>query len=119
MPDVGYTSQQLAALYGALAKAQGEIRSQNKEEDIESILKMIRGPLSRNGLCFIQSPGVTEDGVKLVMTLTIGHCDGAYLSSSIQAAIPTDENGFWNEFEETGNWLRRVQLTSIFGLKPW
>lgn len=80
-------TENIADLAAALCKAQGEIEAADKDSenphfksryaDLASIISAVRGPLSRNGLCFTQSPSTA--GSLVTVETTIWHQTGQYL----------------------------------------
>jgi len=119
---------QNGALYGALAKAQGEMTNPIKNREVQvrsdkgsykfayatldSILDIVRGPLSRNGLSFTQTLEVRDAG--MVMCLRLFHAAGAHIST----CMPLD-NARVVKMQEMGSLMtfaRRYQIASFFGL---
>lgn len=80
-------SENIADLAAALCKAQGEIAAADKDSenphfksryaDLASIIAAVREPLSKNGLCFTQSPSTA--GSMVTVETTIWHQTGQYL----------------------------------------
>lgn len=83
-------SEKLGNLFGALVKAQSQIKGALKDSknpffhsnyaDLESCWNAVRGPLADNGLCVIQTMEATEHGNELVTTL--GHVSGEWISGN-------------------------------------
>ncbi len=119
---------QQGALYGALAKAQGEMSNPIKNREVtvksdkgsykfayatlDSILDIVRVPLAKNGLAMTQTLERREDG--MVMCLRLFHASGAHIST----CMPID-SGRVGKMQELGSLMtfaRRYQVASFFGL---
>ena len=119
---------QNGALYAALAKAQGEMSNPIKNREVtvksdkgsykfayatlDSILDIVRAPLSKNGLSMTQTLERREDG--MVMCLRLFHAGGAHIST----CMPID-SGRVARMQELGSvmtFARRYQVASFFGL---
>lgn len=122
------TAPSRAALYAALAKAQGEFLAIPKNKtvqipiksggsytfkyaDLESIMRACRPALSENGLAVFQSTDRTQAGEVLVTTLA--HSSGATLMSEV--AIPK-ASGDIKEYGAVITYLRRYQITALLGV---
>jgi hypothetical protein len=86
-------SPPLAQLFEALAKAQAEIKAALKDSanpffkttyaDLASVWDACRAPLSKNGLCIIQTTDSDDPQVVCVTTI-LGHSSGAFITSSLR-----------------------------------
>jgi hypothetical protein len=114
-------SETCAALFEALAKAQGELHGAvkdsknsflgNKYADLKSCWEALREPLSRNGLSVIQTTEVSEKGTVLVSTLA--HKSGEFISGEYPLKpIKDDPQGIGSAM----TYARRYSLAAITGL---
>ena len=87
---VGQQSEQVAELYAALAKAQGQFRPAAKDSenphfrsryaDLASVWEACRAPLAANGLSVMQRPSTAPDGVWLETRLC--HASGQWVADA-------------------------------------
>jgi len=117
-----------AALYAALAKAQGQMQNPTKNREVQvksdrgaykfsyatldSILDGIRKPLSDNGLAMTQSLEQRDTGLSMVMR--IYHAGGGQITT----AMPLD-HARAVKMQELGSLMtfaRRYQVAAFFGL---
>jgi hypothetical protein len=119
---------QNGALYGALAKAQGEMSNPIKNREVsvksdkgsykfayatlDSILDIVRAPLAKHGLSFTQTLERREDG--MVMCLRLYHAGGASISTSMP--IDSARVARMQELGSLMTFARRYQVASFFGL---
>lgn len=114
-------SEQINELAAALAKAQGEITGalkdsanpfyKSKYADLASVWDACKEPLSKNGLCVIQTPRITERGRVLVTTLA--HSSGQWISSELPInPVKDDPQGLGSAI----SYMRRYALTAIVGV---
>tara|TARA_R110000824_G_scaffold12117_2_gene53220 strand:+ start:2327 stop:3040 length:714 start_codon:yes stop_codon:yes gene_type:complete len=93
--DMNFTmGGDIAALFGALAKAQGQMGPAKKGAknphfkstfaDLPSVLEAIMPALNANGIALVQMPGFSNDTV--TMTTTLCHSSGGWMAS--QAGSP-------------------------------
>lgn len=121
-------SENIGALAGALAKAQGQFRQPKKTRDVkvqtktggsytfkyaelDEILDCVRKPLSENGLAVMQLPTIHEGWIE-IKTLIV-HDSGEWLSE-VMSCRPEAM-----ELQKLGGaitYLRRYSLQSILGL---
>lgn len=123
--EVG-TSQQLAALYGALAAAQGEFQSIQKNRDVEikmreggkyrfqyadleEITAKTRPALSKHGLATAQP--IVRTGTATVLRTMLVHKEGGRLISEIP--LPSSSGGDIKNYGATLTYLRRYAKTAI------
>lgn len=133
-------SENINELMAALAKAQGEMSGASKDSknpyfnskyaDLSSVWEAIREPLSKNGLCVIQTTFVDKEDKQLYLKTTLGHSSGQWISSIIMIDIPpigaTEIDRFGKEkkvnimhsFGSTLTYQKRYALTSITGIAP-
>ena len=110
-----------AALFAAMALAQGEIENATKSAvnphfksryaDLAEVLNTIRPAFSKHGLSIFQSV-TAELQVVSVMT-TIAHKEGGYITSSLSCPIPT------SKIQDLGSmvtYLRRYSATALCGI---
>lgn len=112
-------------LFKALAKAQTEIV--NAEMDatnphygsqyasLDSVLKAIRGPLSKNGIAFFQLPGNkrTDKGDYLTLTTVLAHESGQSIENYFEMYPPKhDPQGVGS----TMTYMRRYAAMAICGI---
>ena len=117
-------SQTLKELATAMAKAQGEIKGALKDSanpffktkyaDLASVVEAIRGPLSSNGLSYVQAVHDSESAAK-VETIIL-HSSGEWLSCGA-VSVPVskaDAQGFGSAM----TYARRYSLSAAFGVAP-
>jgi hypothetical protein len=112
----------VAALFGALAKAQGEMVAAKKSAknphfkstfaDLASVLEAIMPALNANGIALVQLPGF-EDGT-VTMTTTLCHSGGGWLSS--QAGSPLGRGSGPQAVGSAISYLRRYCAQSACAL---
>jgi len=93
------TSEQVNELFAAQSKAQATILGalkdsanpffKSKYADLASVWDAVRGPLTDNGLCVIQTIGASDTGVS-VSTL-LGHSSGQWISDTL-TLMPKDSS---------------------------
>lgn len=116
-------SDSLAALAGALAKAQGEMEGaakgslnphfKNRYADLASIWDACRGPLSKHGLSVLQP--VSADGAKVTVTTILAHSSGEWLEESLtMTAQQNTPQGVGSAI----TYGRRYGLASMVGIAP-
>lgn len=115
------TSESIASLSAALAKAQSEIENASKNAanphfrsryaDLAEILNTVRPVLSANGLSVIQSPSYA-DGVASVTTRMM-HSSGEWVESTASAPVSKpDAQGIGS----ATTYLRRYALAGFAGI---
>lgn len=117
------TSENIADLAAALAKAQGQIHGavkdsanpffKSKYADLASVWEACRVPLSENGLAVIQLPSTEGNVVKL--TTRMVHASGQWVEGDVSATAK-DEGP--QAIGSTVTYLRRYSLQSITGVAP-
>ena len=131
-------SENIDALMGALAKAQGDISAAAKDSsnpfynakyaDLNSVWNACRDSLSKNGLAVIQTMNQNDDGA-FVLTTTLGHSSGQWIKSYLpikydESATEIDKYGKEkkaNPLQKLGScltYLRRYALAAIVGVAP-
>lgn len=92
-PERPMRSEQINELFGALAKAQSEMKIANestsnpyfksKYADLEEIVKASRPYLAKNGLAVIQQIMANEDGTSVLNTI-LSHSSGQWIESRMR-----------------------------------
>lgn len=120
---------EIGELFGALAKAQGEMEAARKDRrneffrssyaDLSSVWDACRGPLSANDLCVIQSPEPTEGAFVTVLT-TLGHQSGVSVSSRTTLPVLPDKKGNLTaqSYGSALTYARRYGLMAMVGIAP-
>jgi hypothetical protein len=117
------SSENINELAGALAKAQGFIKSAVEDKknphfkssyaSLNSIWDACRESLSLHGLCVIQS--ITNEGEWYVMVTTLAHSSGQWMRSY----MPISKIG--GKIQELGSactYIKRYALASMVGVAP-
>jgi hypothetical protein len=117
------TSDQVEAVFAALAKAQGEIRNavkdsanphfRSKYADLAAIVDACRKPLSENGIAVIQIPH--NAGRDIGVTTILGHSSGQWISGRI-AVAPAKWDA--QSLGSVTTYLRRYSLAAMTGVAP-
>ena len=116
-------SESLDQLATALAKAQGQLEGakkgsenphfRSKYADLASVVDALRGPLSENGLAYLQLP-YDCDGDRVGMTTLLLHTSGQWIASTFSLPVPkADVQGYGSAL----TYLRRYGLQSLVGLE--
>ena len=113
-------SETMGALYGALAKAQAEMKNaalnktnphfRSRYADLATIRDAITAPLAKHGLCVAQVIEHGERGPALVTIL--GHTSGA----AIESRHPLPPMGKPQEFGSALTYARRYALAAMCGI---
>lgn len=114
-------SEQINELAAALAKAQSEISGATKDTentffkskyaDLASIWTAIREPLSKNGLCVIQTTNIAENNLLILIT-TLLHSSGQWIAGHYPInPIKNDPQGIGS----ASTYARRYALAAIVG----
>lgn len=116
-------SEQVNELFGALSKAQGEMKGAQKDSqnpffksrycDLSSVMEACRESLSRNSLSVVQTPIISEDGYVLITTL--GHSSGQWIRSHTPLLMAKNDA---QSFGAALTYFRRFALASIVGVCP-
>lgn len=117
-------SEQINELAAALAKAQSEMTSANKDSkahaykyaDLGSVIDAVKPALNKNGISFAQLIEESDPNTVRVTTLLI-HSSGQYLGSTGSTGIP--EMRGCNDAQRAGaaqSYLKRYQLQALAGL---
>lgn len=114
-----FTSHEVAALFEALAKAQGEYPDINANrnnpyymrlyEDLHSLLKVIRPILSQHGLSFAQIIQTSPEGETWLITRLL-HASGQWMHSRTKI-IPTK-----NDYQSIGSALQYAKRQTAMAL---
>lgn len=116
------SSEQFNEIATALAKAQGEMRAPQKNKtanagtysysyaDLSEIVDCVRGPLSKNGLCFIHALNPAGEDYELCTRLI--HSSGQWLESgmSIKRGVKPQE------FGSALSYCKRYTLSALLGI---
>jgi hypothetical protein len=117
-------SETLKELATALAKAQGQIKGALKDQsnpffkskyaDLASVVEAIRGPLTENGLSYVQIAHSLENSAAIETIIL--HSSGEWLSCGIMSVPVTkaDAQGFGS----AATYCRRYSLSAAFGVAP-
>lgn len=117
-------SESLNMLAAAMAKAQGAIKGalkdadnpffKTKYADLASVVEAIRGPLSTNGLSYVQIAHSIQDAA--AFETVILHSSGEWLSCGVLSVPVTkaDAQGFGS----ASTYCRRYSLSAAFGVAP-
>lgn len=114
-------SESIAAIAGALAKAQGELEPaikdsanpffKSKYADLASIFKSIRAPFSKYELAVVQFPRSTPEGVEVETMLA--HSSGEWMAETLSLPVSKyDSQGVGSAI----SYARRYALQSIAGV---
>ena len=115
------TSETIGELATALAKAQGQMGSAEKNKinknfgnpyaDLTSVIDVIKKPLAANGLAYVQVP-IVEQGRTGVITRLM-HTSGEFLESCVTVQLAKDTaQGVGSAL----TYSRRYSLQSMFGI---
>jgi hypothetical protein len=116
-------SESIAALAGALAKAQGEITGATKDKknphfkndyaDLASVWDACRPALTKNGLAVVQTVGA--EGPAVAVTTTLMHASGEWISGTLtMTAQQNTPQGVGSVI----TYARRYSLASVVGVAP-
>jgi hypothetical protein len=118
-------SESIKEIATALAKAQAAMHGATKDRKnpafksdyatLSSVVEAARGPLTDNGICFVQSPGAMEDGGISVAT-TLVHSSGEWFKSTVTMPVKDRSNA-----QAVGSAITygcRYSLMAMLGLPP-
>lgn len=115
------TSTEINKLSQALSLAQGSLKSAEKDgvnphfrsnyATLASVIDTIREPLYKNGLAIIQSPDISEGGIKLVNRLV--HESGQWIETAYPIKPVQDTPQAWGS---AITYARRYCLMSILAV---
>lgn len=122
-------SQEIDDLVGALALAQGEIKSPERNRTVnvatkaggaytfkyatlDHIIEVIRAPLTKNGLWFTQI--MKEDQGTFILDTRLMHNSGQWIAT--QVPLIWDGHGGNQQFGSALTFMRRYALTSLLGI---
>jgi hypothetical protein len=125
------TSPTIAALAGALAKAQAAFAPLAKDKradiqtrsggtftygyvDLASVLAAIRGPLTANELAMVQAVNVRPHVVTVETTLL--HASGEWIAAALDLAVA--ESADPRSVGSTITYARRFSVTALVGIAP-
>jgi hypothetical protein len=119
------TSEHIKEIATALAKAQAAMHGATKDRKnpafksdyatLSSVIEAARGPLTENGIAFIQSPGAIEDS-GVPVTTTLMHTSGEWIAS--RCIMPVKDR---NNPQDVGSAITygcRYSLMAMLGLPP-
>jgi hypothetical protein len=115
----------LAALFGAICQAQGDIVGVAKGEvnnffnskfaTLTSIMQACRKPMTDNGLALIQAPGWDQIAGQPMLTTVVGHKSGGWLRA--EASSPMAKGGVGPQgFASVISYLRRYSLVGVMAI---
>lgn len=115
-------SENITELAAALCKAQAEIEGAEKDAvnpafrsryaTLGSIWNTVREPLTKHGLCIVQTPTEAQEG-HLGLTTTLLHATGQFVSGTIQIPMPKhDPQGYGSAL----TYARRYGLSAMVGV---
>jgi hypothetical protein len=120
-------SESIAALAGALAKAQAEILGAKKDSenpffkskyaDLAAVWDACRGPLTKNELSIVQTPRteITENSTVIYVGTLLSHSSGEWISEELSAIpVKDDPQGIGSCI----TYLRRYALSAFTGVAP-
>jgi hypothetical protein len=118
-------SESIKEIATALAKAQAAMHGATKDRKnpafksdyatLSSVVEAARGPLTDNGICFVQSPGAMEDG-GISVTTTLVHTSGEWFKSTVTMPVKDRSNA-----QAVGSAITygcRYSLMAMLGLPP-
>lgn len=112
----------IASLYAALAKAQGEYLplKLNREgaggayADLDSVIQATRPALSKNALCFIQEIILQSEAGAVLLKTKIAHENGGVIESTARVVHQTTDRETGKSYE----FLKRLHATTLLGIAP-
>jgi hypothetical protein len=115
-------SESISELAKALTKAQADFGPllkgaanpffKSRYADLSSVMDVARGPLSENGLCFVQTTD-ESDASSIILETTLIHVSGEWLSGRLKMPLTkSDPQGFGSAM----TYARRYSLQAILGL---
>lgn len=118
------TSENIADLAAALAKAQGQIEGASKDRrndhfkasyaTLASIWEACRKALSDNGLSVVQTPGECAEG-RVTLTTMLAHASGQWVRETLTIPLAkVDAQGYGS----ATTYARRYALAAIVGVAP-
>lgn len=116
-------SEELNELFAALATAQGEIEGAKKDSqnphfkskyaDLASVVAVIREPMAKNGLAYVQTPKLSDRAVS-VETM-ICHKSGQFIAETLEMPLAqTTAHGVGSAI----TYARRYALMAMVGVAP-
>jgi hypothetical protein len=123
------TSEQIDQLASALATAQGQIQNPKKNKkvrvttksgrgyefsyaDLTAVFEAVKGPLSSNGLSFVQAMVTAEDG-KFRLVTRLMHTSGQWLESMTPLFV---EEGSSQAFGSALTFMKRYALCALLAV---
>lgn len=117
-----HKSESIAALAGALAKANLEMSNptfdkknshfNNGYASLAAVLNAIRQPLAKQGLSLVQTIS-TEPG-QVIITTSLLHASGEWLSSEVAVSVPN--NATAQALGSATSYMRRYSALSLCGI---
>jgi hypothetical protein len=115
------TSESIAAIAAALAKAQAQFGPlikgssnpffKSSYADLASVVDVARGPLSEHGLCYVQTTDEAMDGICIETTLM--HESGEWLQGCLKMPVVKEDP---QSYGSTLTYARRYALQAMLGL---
>lgn len=125
-------SEQVADLFGALAKAQGDMTHASKDRTaqvksekgsysygyatLQSVWDAIREPLSKNGLAILQTFATGTDGIIVITTLA--HASGQWVRTSLAVKPVAEKLSAVQAIGSAITYARRYSVMAIVGIAP-
>lgn len=119
------TSESIKEIATALAKAQAAMHGATKDRKnpafksdyatLSSVIEAARGPLTENGIAFVQSPGALDDA-GVPVTTTLVHSSGEWFKSTVYMPVRDRNNP-----QAVGSAITygcRYSLMAMLGLPP-
>lgn len=117
------TSETINEIAAALAKAQGEMAGASKDSanpffkskyaDLASVREAVKGPFSKQGIAYVQSPS-TNGAVVSVETMLL-HTSGQWIRGEVSCTAKDDSP---QAVGSAITYLRRYALQSFAGVAP-
>lgn len=118
-------SESIAALAGALAKAQAEMQGAKKDAenpffkskyaDLASVWEACRASLSKNGLSVIQTTLPTDENGAIPIETMLAHSSGEWVSGTLKVLPKADDPQSMGSALTYG---RRYSLAAMVGVAP-
>jgi hypothetical protein len=119
------TSETIKEIATALAKAQAAMHGATKDgknpafkstyATLSNVIEAARGPLTENGIAFIQSPGAMEEG-GITITTSLVHSSGEWFKSTI--TMPVRDRNNPQAVGGAITYACRYSLMAMLGLPP-
>lgn len=121
-PKYNHRSEDINLLFGALAKAQGDMKPaplnksnpffKSRYADFESIVMASREPLAKNGLSVLQNI-IKHDDESSVLHTILGHSSGQWMASTIRILPPKNDIQSMSSYT---TYLKRMAYAALIGV---